>query len=259
MIRFSANLGFLWPELDLCGSIRAASRAGFDAVECHWPYEVPAEQVVTALTDAGIPMLAINTRRGNPDTGEFGVTAVPGRQQQARSFIDEALEYADRIKCGNIHVMAGKSDAGDIARFTYIENLGYACIEASKRGITVLIEPINNRDVPGYYLNSVDAAVETLQAVNHENLKIMFDCYHIQIMQGDIINRIKSCFNHIGHVQLASVPERAEPDTGELNYVYIINALKQMGYEGYIGAEYKPSGRTFDHLFWLNEFKKINI
>ena len=258
MIRFSANLGFLWPELGLCDSIHAASQAGFDAVECHWPYDVPSDLLHAALTEAGIPMLVINTRPGDLSVDEFGLTAVPGKQQQARYFIDEALDYAVQIQCRNTHVMAGKTDAGEIAQSTYIENLNYACIEASKRGVNVLIEPINNRDVPGYYLNTLDAAVETLQAVNHENLKIMFDCYHIQIMQGDIINRIKSCFNQIGHVQFASVPDRAEPDTGELDYFYIVNALKQMGYEGYLGAEYKPSGRTEDNLGWLYNLKKLN-
>lgn len=257
MSGFSANLGFLWPELDLCDSIRAASKAGFDAVECHWPYKFPADDVRDALTDAGIPMLVINTRPGNLSAGEFGLAAVPGEQLQARCFIDEALEYAFRIQCANIHVMAGKTDDSGSAQSTYIDNLIYACTRAVKHGINVLIEPINNRDVPGYYLNTVNAAVETLQAVDHANLKIMFDCYHVQIMQGDIINRIKSCLTHIGHMQIASVPDRAEPDSGELDYSYIITALKQVGYEGYIGAEYKPSGSTADHLDWLRNFSSL--
>ena len=255
MPRFSANLGFLWPELDLCDSIRAASQAGFDAVECHWPYDVPPENVVAQLADAAISMLTLNTRPGNLDADEFGVAALPGRQHQAREYIDEALDYAAQIQCPNIHVMAGKTYENADAQSIYIENLIYACNHAAKFGITVLVEPINTRDVPGYHLNSVDCAVQTLAKVNQSNLKIMFDCYHVQIMQGDIINRIKDCFNQIGHLQIASVPDRAEPDKGELDYATVISALDEMGYHGFLGAEYKPSGNTADHLGWLDVFK----
>ena len=257
MIGFSANLGFLWPELDLYGAIESASKAGFDAVECHWPYTLPAADVYEVLVQSRIPMLAINTRPGKLDSDEFGLTAVPGRHNQAREYIDEAIVYAAQIRCPNIHVMAGKTSAGELAQLTYLENLNYACSKAAEREITVLIEPINQRDVPGYHLSSIDSAVETLLALDHDNIKILFDCYHIQIMQGNIINHIKTCINTIGHVQIASVPDRVEPDVGELNYAYIINALKQMGYKGYIGAEYKPSGLTCENLGWLQDFKSL--
>lgn len=259
MPRFSASLGFLWPDDGLCDSILAASRAGFDGVECHWPYAVSADDVRFALVEAGVPMLLINTRPGDVTAGEFGLTAVPGRQKQAREFIDESLEYADQIRSRFVHVMAGRTDGGDTAQQTYVENLNYACREASKRDIVVLIEPINKRDVPGYHLATLDAAAKTLKAVNHGSLKLLFDCYHLQIMQGDIINSIKSCFDNIGHVQFASVPDRAEPDEGELNYRYIFEAMTRMGYKGYFGAEYKPTCRTADHLGWLDTLKKMDI
>ena len=184
MFGFSANLNFLWPQLDLCDAIALAGQSGFDGVECHWPYGVPADDVRLALVSTGIPMLVINTRPGDLGAGEFGLCAVPGKQLLAREYIDEAIDYAAHIQCRYIHLMAGKANAGDKAKSTYIENLNYACIRAAKQGITVLIEPINNRDVPGYYLNTVESAVEILQAVGHDNLKIMFDFYHVQSMQG---------------------------------------------------------------------------
>ena len=255
MVRFSANLGFLWPELDLCESINAASQAGFDAVECHWPYAVVPENVAEVLTSTGIPMLALNTRPGNLSADEFGVCALPGRQNQAREFIDEAIDYAAQVECRNIHVMAGRSYQQANAQSVYIENLSYACVEAAKIGITILIEPINTRDVPGYHLSTIDSAVKTLNAVNCRNLKIMFDCYHIKIMQGDIIKQIKSTAQHIGHVQIASVPDRAEPDKGELDYASVISALDKIGYKGFLGAEYRPSGNTTENLGWLLSFK----
>ena len=255
MIRFSANLGFLWSQLDLCESIHAASGAGFDAVECHWPYTDAPEDVAAALADAGIPMLVLNTRPGDLSADEFGVCALPDKQILAREYIDEALDYAVQIHCQNIHVMAGRTFGHDAAKYTYIENLSYACNQAKKFGITVLIEPINIYDVPGYHLHSIEAAIETLDWVKQDNLKIMFDCYHVQIMQGQVINQIRTCFKHIGHIQIASVPDRAEPDSGVLDYAAVINAVEALEYDGFLGAEYRPSGRTEENLGWLHTLK----
>lgn len=239
--------------------MRLARQCGFDAVECHWPYRVPADRLRQALSATGLPMLAINTRPGDLDAGEFGLAAIPEKQQLARNYIDEAVDYAARIQCRNVHVMAGKTATAEGARSTYLENLKYACDRAAAHRITILIEPINTRDVPGYYLNTVESAVEVLKAAEYDNLKIMFDFYHIQIMQGDLICRLKSCFDHIGHLQMASVPDRAEPDGGEINYASIIEVLGQMDYSGYIGAEYSPSKTIDDLPGWLKKFRSIKI
>ncbi|MFZ2100913.1 MAG: TIM barrel protein [Oricola sp.] len=246
-MKLSANLGFLWKELPLPDAIRAAKRSGFDAVECHFPYEVPAKEVSAALADTGLPMLGLNTIAGAQ--GEFGLAALPGREADARAAIDQAIDYARAIGSGAIHVMAGKSHGGAQADATFRANLAYACRLAGDT--TILIEPINARDVPGYHLSTLEQAADIVAGLGHANLKIMADCYHIQIMGGDLVKRIEQHLPMIGHVQIAAVPSRGEPDEGELDYPWIVGALKQMGYDGYLGAEYRPKGPTEDSLGWM--------
>ena len=256
MIRFSANLGFLWQQIELCDAIRAAAAAGFQAVEFHWPYEVDAALVAATLKETKLPLLGLNTRLGDKEAGEFGLSAVPGRQEQAIGYIDEAVSYAVETNCRNIHVMAGKSDASARAEQIYRENLHYACQEASVHGINILIEPINQRDVPGYHLSTIEAAIQTIEAVASPNLKLMFDCYHTQIMQGDICQRLEKYLDFIGHVQIAAVPDRAEPDHGELNYPEILSFLDHTGYNGYVGAEYRPRTTTEQGLSWMSAYQQ---
>ncbi len=255
MLKFSANLGFLWQELALCDAVHAAAEAGFDAVEFHWPYAVPATDLASALQQHGLPMLGLNTRIGDKDAGEFGLSALPGRESQAREYIDEAIAYALEAGCRNIHVMAGKTDGSEIAEAVYRDNLLYACQQGLPHGLGVLIEPINQRDVPGYHLSSIEDAVDILQTLNQPNLKLMFDCYHSQIMQGDICRRLQQNLDVIGHVQIAAVPDRGEPDQGELDYRFILQHLDALGYQGYVGAEYKPRGNTVQGLGWLQAYR----
>ena len=257
MQRYSANLNFLWPRHDLGDAVQLARRCGFDGVECHWPYAVAADDLRIALSDTQMPMLSINTRPGDLGAGEFGLAAVPEKRALAREYIDEAIDYAALVQCRNIHVMAGKAGSGEAEKSSFLGNLDYACTRAAGQGITVLIEPINNRDVPGYYLNTVEAAVEILQTVDRTNLKILFDFYHVQMMQGNLISRVNACFHQIGHLQIASVPGRAEPDLGEIDYAYVIRELGKMGYSGFIGAEYRPAADTVDDFGWLEKFKSI--
>lgn len=256
MIRLSANLGFLWQELSLPDAIRAAKSAGFHAVECHWPYDIPAEDVVSALSDTGMQMLGLNTLRGNPDNGDNGVSAVPGRESEAKQYIDQAIAYATEINCQNIHVMAGVADiASEKAQNTYTENLQHACRTAAQHNKTILIEPLNVYDAPGYYLSTLNDALSTLERVNEPNLKIMFDCYHMQIMGGDLLRRYKNVADSVGHIQFAGVPDRMEPDSSEVNFPWLLNSMLNAGYNGVFGAEYKPRTNTNDGLSWLKQYK----
>ena len=254
MTRFSANLGFLWTELCLTDAIHAAANAGFSAVECHWPFDTPAADVLAALEKSGLPMIGLNTRRGDVSAGDTGVAAIGDRTEEAARYIDEAIAYASAIDCGNVHVMAGFTDGGANAENTFQKNLKYACQQAQQHNIIILIEPLNHYDAPGYHLSTLDAALETLSAVNMPNLKIMFDCYHLQIMQGDLTRRLLQNLEDIGHIQIAAVPDRSEPDCGELHYPNLLKAIDDRGWTGYIGAEYKPRSMTDEGLGWMAQY-----
>ncbi len=255
MSRFSANLGFLWTEYSLPEAIQAAKLAGFSAVECHWPYDIPAASIKAALVQCGLPMLGINTQRGNYSQGDNGVAAIPGRENEARRYIDEAITYAAAIDCANVHVMAGCTDQSPTAEATFQRNLVYACGQAKEQGITILIEPLNHFDAPGYHLHTLDAALKTRQDVGESNLKIMFDCYHMQIMHGDLTRRLQQHLDVVGHIQIAAVPNRHEPDQGELHYPNLLAALDNMGWQGYIGAEYRPTQGTDTGLGWMTAYQ----
>ena len=246
MIRVSANLGFLWADLPLPQAIRAAHRAGFDAVECHWPYDTPAADVAAALAETGLPMLGLNTRRGG--AGESGLAALPGRGAEARAAVDEALAYARATGTANIHVMAGVA-AGPEAEAAFRDTLTYACAAASDH--TILIEPLNRYDAPGYFLTTTTQAAGIIADIAAPNLKLMFDCYHVQLMEGDVTHRLETLLPVIGHVQLASVPDRGAPDHGELSYPHVWATLQRLGYGGAAGAEYRPGGPTEATLGWL--------
>lgn len=251
---FSANLGFLWDDLALPDRIRAAKSAGFDAVECHFPYEHPAEDVAEVLAETGLPMLGINTILG-PE-GFFGLAAVPSHKVEARAAIDQALAYAQVVGARHINVVAGLTDGGTEAEETFRENLAYAADQAGQTGKTIVIEALNPRAVPGAHFSSQDRGLDTIRAVGAPNLKIMLDFFHAQIVQGDIEKLIRENIDQIGHVQFAAVHDRGEPDQGELNYPYIFNVLEQAGYKGYLGAEYRPrNGSVEDGLGWMAAYR----
>lgn len=253
-MKFSANLGFLWKELTLPDAIRAAGAAGFDAVECHWPYDVPAADVVAALSETGLRMLGLNTRRGNVEAGDNGLAALPGRETEARAAIDEAIAYARETATPNVHVMGGFA-RGEAAEQTYVKNLRYACERAAPHGITILIEPLNHYDAPGYFLATTDQATGVIDRVGAANLKLMFDCYHVQLMEGDVTHRLEKLLPVIGHVQFAAVPDRGAPDHGELSYSHVFGVLGKLGYSAPLGAEYKPAGPTGDSLGWMQTLR----
>ena len=250
MTRFSANLGFLWTELLLPDAIRAAHTAGFDAVECHWPYGTSAKDLNAALSETGLKMLSVNTSRGNMSAGENGLSALPNRQSDARAAIDEAIGYATATNTANIHVMAGFA-SGPEAHRTFIENLHYAASQTKPNNITILIEPLNRHDAPNYFLKTTSQAISIINEVAAPNLKLMFDCYHVGRTEGDITTRIRALLPHIGHIQFASIPDRGAPDHGELNYADIFTDIAAAGYTAPLGAEYKPNGLTKDTLGWM--------
>lgn len=249
-MKFSANLGFLWSELSLPDAIRAAKVAGFDAVEMHWPYDTLASEVIQALSDTGLPVLGLNTRRGNVEAGQNGLSALPDHTEAARAAIDEAIRYATQIGAQNVHVMAGFA-SGPEAERTFCENLTYAATQAASHKIGILIEPLNRHDAPGYFLQTTDQARAIIEAVGLPNVKLMFDCYHVGRTEGDVTTRLRDLLPLIGHVQIASVPERRAPDQGELNYDAIYQTLEELAWDTPIGAEYKPGGPTEPTLNWL--------
>lgn len=252
-MKFSANLGFLWNELDLPTAIRAAKTAGFKAVECHWPYDVAAPDVNAALRETGLTMLGLNTRRGNVANGDNGLSAIPERVEEARDAIDEAVNYAAAIKAQCIHVMAGFA-SGPEAHKTFTANLKYACDTALIHGIKILIEPLNHYDAPGYFLTTTEQAGNLIKEVKAVNLALMFDCYHVQLMEGDLSHRLAELMPVIGHIQFASVPDRGTPDHGEINFEHIFSIISELGYSAPVGAEYKPVGPTIDTLGWMSKY-----
>ena len=253
-MRFSANLGFLWQDRSLPDAIHAAREAGFDAVECHFPYVTPAAKVAQALRETGLRMLGLNTRPGDAAAGDFGLCALPDRVQEGRDAIAQALDYAAATGTGAVHVMAGRSDdprAPDV----FAEALHHACDLAEPLGITVLIEPLNPRDVPGYALIGLERALALRARVDRPGLKIMFDCYHQQLTGGDLVNRFRAALPHVGHVQFAGVPDRGRPDRGEVDYAWLLPELARAGWSGPFGAEYRPGGDTEASLDWLSRWR----
>jgi len=254
-MKFSANLGFLWADRPVTEAIVAAKQAGFHAVECHWPYDTPAQEVKAALQLTGLPMLGLNTLPGNLDQGENGLSALPGRMVEAQAAIDQAMEYALATDTKSIHVMAGYSQGRD-ARQTFVGNLNYACSIAERYDITILIEPLNKYDAPGYFLSTTDHAIAIIEQVGADNIKLMFDCYHIQLMEGDLSHKLEKLMPVIGHIQFASVPDRGPPDQGEINYDYIFEKLRDFGYSKPPGAEYRPAGDTGESLGWMKKYSR---
>lgn len=251
MPRFAANIAYLFSERPLIERPHAAAAAGFGAVEGQFPYTTPASALRAEIERHGLTMLGINTERGGD--GQFGLAAVPNRERDFDALFAQALDYIVAVGGRAIHVLAGFVDvsARPAAERTYIANLSRAADRAAGKGITLLIEPINNRDRPNYFLNRVEHAADIVAKAGKPNIRIQFDFYHAQIMGGDLIRRFEAHLPAIGHVQLAAVPSRHEPDEGEVNYPAIYRALDAFGYAGWVAAEYHPRARTEDGLEWL--------
>ncbi|MGP9821494.1 hydroxypyruvate isomerase family protein [Salinarimonas sp. NSM] len=249
--RLTANIALLFPDLPFLERIDAAASCGFPQVECHFPYDHPVETLAARLAAAGVRMTGLNTRPGGP--GEWGRAALPGREEAFRADLDEALGYARALGVTGVHVMAGHPAPADreAARATYVANLREAADRAAPDGITILVEPLNAYDRPGYFVSRADEIAEILGEVERDNVKLLFDFYHVQIGEGDLIRRFRRLLPLVGHVQVAAVPDRGEPDGGEIAYRAIFEEIAASGWEGLIGLEYKPRGDTAAGLAWM--------
>ena len=255
MPRFAANLGYLFTERALLERIDAASAAGFKAIELQFPYDVPASQVKAAIERNKLIVLGVNTPPGERD-GEFGLAAVPGREKDWQILFARALDYITAIGGNAVHCLAGKvaPEQRPAAERVYIGNLMRAADIAAAKNITLLIEPINARDRPNYFLNHVEHAADIIAKANRPNIRMQFDFYHVQIVGGDLLTRLEKYLPAVGHLQCAAVPSRHEPDEGEINYKAVFEAVDRLGYTGWIGCEYRPRGRTEDGLGWAKAY-----
>jgi 2-dehydrotetronate isomerase len=254
MPKFAANLSFMYNEVPFLERFAAAARDGFKAVEFMFPYEHSAAVVAMQLRANGLQNVLFNMPPGNWAAGERGLGALPGREAEFHAGIARALEYAVALNCPRIHVMSGiVPDRGDRASMhrTLVENLRIACAAAAKHHVNLLLEPINTRDIPGYFLNRQDEANALVIEVGAANLKVQMDLYHCQIVEGDVAMKIRKYIANVDHVQIAGVPERHEPDIGEVNYPYLFRLLDEIGYRGWIGCEYRPRGGSSAGLGWL--------
>ena len=257
MPRFAANLSFLFQDLGFLERFDAAAKAGFKAVEFLSPFDHPPEVIAERLERNRLSLALFNTPAGDWNGGERGLAALPGREQEFRDGVDKAIQYAKAAHCPLIHFMAGLWPEGrDKAEGerVYADNLGWAADRASAAGLTGVIEPINTRDIPGYFLNYTGQAIRIIDGVGRTNLKLQLDLYHVQIMEGDLATRMRALNGRYAHVQIAGNPGRNEPDIGEINYPYLFDLLDELGYRGWIGCEYRPKGDTVAGLGWAERY-----
>ena len=245
MLHFAANLSMLYQEFDFLDRFKAAANDGFKAVEYLFPYEFKAVDIAERLNAHGLQQVLFNAPPGNWVAGERGLACLPGREDEFCQSIDQALEYATTLNCPRIHVMAGIQPEGyshEVLMELYVKRLQWASKLAVKQDVNILIEPINTRDMPGFFLNRQDQAHAVVAAVGMPNLKVQMDLYHCQVTEGDVAMKIRKYVptGHVGHIQIAGVPARNEPDLGEIHYPYLFQVLEEMGYVGWIGCEYRP-------------------
>ncbi len=255
MPRFAANLAYLFTERPLLERFAAAAAAGFKAVELQAPYDHAPSDIRAALARYDLIQLGINPPP-RPNGGEAGLGAVPGREREFDELFRRALDYAVAIGASAVHTMAGlvAPELRPAAERAFVANYARAADLAAKKNIVLLIEPLNPRDRPNYFVSRVEQAADLIQQVGRPNLRLQFDVYHMQIISGDLLTRLTKFMPVIGHVQIAAVPSRAESDEGEVNYAAVFQALDRLGYRGWVGCEYKPRGRTEDGLGWGRPF-----
>lgn len=254
MPNFAANLTMMFTEYPFLDRFQAAKDAGFEAVEFLFPYDHAVPDVATRVQDVDIKVALFNMPPGDWAGGERGIAALPDRHEESQMGVDRAIEYARALECKTLHLMSGIVPEGlnpDDMIKTYTESLRFAADACREIDATVVIEPLNNRDVPGYLVSDVGAAQTLVDKVDRQNVGIQFDMYHVQIMEGDLAKRFESHLDDIRHVQIAGVPERYEPNIGEVNYPYLFEMMDRLGYQGYVGCEYNPQGTTAEGLDWI--------
>ena len=258
MPKFAANLSMQFTDVPFLDRFKAAADAGFTAVEYLFPYEYPAELLAEKLTENGLTQVLFNTAPGNITAGEWGRSALPGRAAEAHADIDNALKYACVLGCPSVHIMAGVVPEGaNIEEYqqTFIENIRYAADKFAPFGINIMLEALSPKVKPGYLMASQYQTLALLKRIDKPNAFIQLDFFHAQIVDGNLTQIIHDLAEHVGHIQIASVPARHEPDEGEVNYDYIFEALDRINYSGWIGCEYNPRGKTTAGLGWLNKWQ----
>jgi hydroxypyruvate isomerase len=256
VLKFSANLSFLYPDKPFLERFAAAAADGFPAVEYLGPYADPKEKVAETLQANGLEQALFNTPSGDWAGGERGLGSLPDRVDEFRAGVATAIDYAKALSCPKVNVLAGIAKPGaDLAAHedTLVQNLKYAAPRFADAGIKLVIEPINTRDIPGFFLTTTTQAERILDRVADDNLYIQYDIYHMQVMQGDLVPTYERLKDRIAHIQIADNPGRNEPGTGEINYRFVFAALDRLGYDGYVGCEYKPRAGTSEGLGWMKE------
>ncbi len=257
MPRFSANISMLFKELEFPERFEAAAQAGFKAVEIQFPYAWSKDRLAQIAQHAGVEVVLINIPAGDPEKGDRGIACLPSHIGEFRDGVGKAIEYAKALGCGQMNCLAGVAPReidGAKLRETYVSNLRYAAGELARHGMTLLIEPINTRSVPGFYLTESDQALALMDEAGTANLKLQYDLYHMRIMGDDLAETIQANLGRIGHMQIADVPDRHEPGTGEIDFPPLFDLIDRLGYRGWIGAEYVPAGKTEDGLAWVRKY-----
>lgn len=254
MVRFSANISMMFLELSFLDRFAAARASGFDAVECWFPYEHSIGTLQACLRENDLVLTGINSASGSD--GEWGLAALPGREADFEYSAKMAVDYGQNLGAGGVHVMAGLTGSieRNAALNAYLGNLQTALAIAEGTGVQLLIEPLNSRDRPGYFLSTTELASQIIARSGYGGLKMMFDCYHVQVEEGDLLTRLRRHIPLIGHIQIAAVPDRSEPDRGEINFVQVCAEIDRLGWSGWIGAEYRPRGATLPGLLWRDKF-----
>lgn len=257
MPRFAANLSYLFQGEPFLDRFQAAAAQGFEAVEFQFPYDHSAAAIAAAVRDSGLPVVLFNAPPGDWTAGERGLATLPERRRDFRAAMARAFDYAAAYNCPRIHVMAGIEKAGMDRRAMeacYMDNLAWAAEQASGAGLMLLIEPLNPRDVPGYFLHDFDYAEKILAEIDAPNLRLQFDLYHAQIVHGDMAKRLERQMPWIGHMQIANPPGRHEPGVGEIDYHFMFETLDGLGYDGWVGCEYRPSREGEASLEWIRRY-----
>jgi hydroxypyruvate isomerase len=257
MPRFSANLSIMFTEVPFIERFVLAAKHGFNAVECWFPYEHSKDELAVQLKKNGLKLIGINSAPGDTTKGDWGLAVDPARRDTFLASIDQAIDYASALDCGSIHVMAGMMPEGRNeadCEALYIENIGIAADRAKRAGKTVLIESLNPVDRPGYFLSRQSQAASIIETLKRDNVKIMYDLYHAQMTEGNLVATLKKNIAKIGHIQIADVPGRNEPGTGEINFAFVMQAITDIGYAGWIGCEYKPKTETVAGLSWRDAY-----
>lgn len=270
MPKFAANLHYLFAEVPFLDRFEAAASAGFKGVEFQGPYDFPKDELRKRLDTHGLAMVLFDAPTGNWNAGDRGMTCIPGREAEFRASLERVVEYGDALGCGTVHVMAGVVGPDmdyETCRRTYIAILRHAAQFLQPHGIHVVIEPINKclgivangpsyttQGMHGYFLNHTADARAAIDAVAHPNLSLHLDCHHMQMLEGNLAETLRENIGRVRHIQLAGVPGRHEPDVGEINYPFLFDLLDELGYEGWVGCEYRPKGKTLDGLGWAARY-----